>query len=191
MPFSRWPRPTGVRAASTMTTSRPCSFEFMVRHFTVRSFAKLPGMARRSVADALLTRQSIVRRATDVASVEGLEGVTIGRLAGDLHMSKAGVIGHFGTKAGLQREALLAASERFVRDVWEPAADERPGLARLLAVCDNWVAHVSRPAFPGGCFWTAAACEPDGRRGPARDELVARPQACRRPLRRDLRIAAA
>ena len=130
-----------------------------------------------------------MRRATDIASVQGLEGVTIGTLADDLGMSKAGVIGHFGSKTELQQAALEAATERFVADIWEPAADKRPGLERLEAICDGWIEHLTKPEFPGGCFWTQAVCEWDGREGPVRDQLVEGTRRWRKTLRRELRTA--
>jgi AcrR family transcriptional regulator len=127
---------------------------------------------RRSLAEAQETRAAIVHRAVDVSSVDGLEGLTIGRLASDLHMSKSGVLGHFGTKEALQLAALEAAIDRFRREVWEPAAQAEPGLPRLLAICDAWISYLERDVFPGGCFLTAAACEFDGRDGPVRDAIA-------------------
>lgn len=139
-----------------------------------RAFAKFRGMSpRRSVAEARATRARIIARATDVASLEGLEGVTIGRLAADLEMSKAGVIGHFRTKEALQLAVVEYAADVFRREVWEPASAEPAGLRRLVAVCDAWVAHVTGGTFSGGCFWTAAAAEFDGRAGPVRDAIEA------------------
>jgi len=128
---------------------------------------------RRSVAEAQKTRESIVARAVDVASLEGLEGLTIGRLAGELEMSKAGVIGHFGTKEGLQMAALEEASRIFTREVWEPAAGEPAGADRLQAIAKAWISYLERDVFPGGCFLTTASVEWDGRTGPVRDRVVA------------------
>ena len=104
--------------------------------------------------------------------MEGLEGVTIGRLAGDLRMSKSGVIGHFGTKEALQLATLEAALGVFRRAVWDRAAGKEPGLPRLLALCDAWTSYLRGDVFPGGCFLTAAAAEFDGRGGPVRDALA-------------------
>lgn len=146
-------------------------------------------MPRRSVADALKTRESIVERARDVASVDGLEGVTIGRLAGDLGMSKAGVIGHFGSKTELQLAALAAAGEIFTREVFGPGEALPPGRERVLAICDAWVAHVTRPAFPGGCFFTAASFEFDGRPGAVHDEIQRGIRRWRRVLAREIGAA--
>jgi AcrR family transcriptional regulator len=128
-------------------------------------------MPRRTAAQARNTRDTIVGRAMDVASLEGLEGITIGGLATDLRMSKAGVIGHFGSKEALQLAALDAASEVFRREVWERAAEARPGRERLEAICDAWVDYLAHGTFPGGCFLTAAATEFDGREGPVRDAV--------------------
>jgi AcrR family transcriptional regulator len=144
---------------------------------------------RRSVADALKTRDSIVERARDVASVDGLEGVTIGRLADDLGMSKAGVIGHFGNKTELQLAALAAAGEVFTRQVFGPGEVLPPGRERVLAICDSWVAHVTRPAFPGGCFFTAASFEFDGRPGVVHDEIRRGIRRWRRVLAREIGAA--
>src|SRR5688500_6501497 len=96
---------------------------------------------RNSVAEAGRTRSSILDRAVQVSSVEGLEGVTIGRLAGDLAMSKSGVIGHFGTKEALQLATLEEALGVFRREVWERVSDVDAGLPRLLALCDAWTSY--------------------------------------------------
>jgi AcrR family transcriptional regulator len=131
-------------------------------------------MPRRSAAEALETRAAILDRCVDLASVEGLEGVTIGRLAEDLRMSKAGVLGHFGSKEALQLAALQTAIRVFAREVWEPASSATEGRARLLAIADRWLSYLGRDVFPGGCFVTAASCEFDDRPGRVRDALAAR-----------------
>lgn len=146
-------------------------------------------MPRSSAAEAARTRESIVARAVEVASIDGLEGVTIGRLAGDLEMSKAGVIGQFGSKAELQLAALAQASEIFTREVWLPAAGKRPGLERLLAVCDNWIAHLARGTFPGGCFWTSASIEYDAREGVLHERVRDGLRRWRSVLRADVKTA--
>ncbi|WP_436771404.1 TetR/AcrR family transcriptional regulator [Yinghuangia sp. YIM S09857] len=129
---------------------------------------------RRSVADTRGTRARIIARSAAIASVDGLEGLTIGRLATDLGMSKAGVLGHFGTKEALQIAALDGASEEFVRLVWEPAADRPAGIERLVAVCEAWTAYLVGPRawFPGGCLFTTASIEFDAREGPVRDKVL-------------------
>jgi AcrR family transcriptional regulator len=131
-------------------------------------------MPRRSAAEALQTRAAILDRCVDLASVEGLTGLTIGRLAADLQMSKAGVLGHFGSKEELQLAALQTAVGIFTREVWEPASGAAPGRERLLAIGDRWLSYLARDVFPGGCFVTAASCEFDDRPGRVRDALAAR-----------------
>lgn len=118
------------------------------------------------------TRQSILERAVDLASLEGLEGVTIGRLAEDLGMSKSGLFAHFGSKEELQLATIAAARERFADTVLRPAFKEPRGYPRLLAVCRGFVSYVQRRVFPGGCFFAAASFEFDGRSGPVRDAIV-------------------
>jgi AcrR family transcriptional regulator len=128
-------------------------------------------MPRRSNAEAAQTRAAIIDRAVETASIEGLEGVTIGRLADDLGMSKAGVIGHFGNKTDLQRAAFDQAQKIFTEDVWEPAKTKPRGLARLRAISDAWIEHVTHSPFPGGCFMCTVATEWDAREGQLHDEI--------------------
>ena len=128
-------------------------------------------MPRRSALEAAGTRDAIIRRAADIGSVEGLEGITIGRLAADLEMSKAGVIGHFGTKEELQLSTLAFAADLFREQVWDPSEDLRPGLERLLAICASWTRCAAEPFLSGGCFIAATTFEFDEREGRVHDEL--------------------
>jgi AcrR family transcriptional regulator len=123
---------------------------------------------RRSGPDA---REAILARAVDLASTEGLEGLTIGRLAGELEMSKSGLFGHFGSKEELQLATVEAAARRFVDEVVEPALAEPEGSRRLRALCDRYLGYLERRVFPGGCFWASAATEFDGRPGRVRDRI--------------------
>lgn len=129
-------------------------------------------MARRSAADVADSRSSTLRTAVDLASVEGLEGITIGRLADALQMSKSGLIGRFGDKEQLQRAVLSAAIERFTDAVWRPASTAAPGRERLAAIIDAWIGHLRDGVFPGGCFVTTASVEYDARPGPLRDDAA-------------------
>src|SRR3954469_1828852 len=105
-------------------------------------------MPRASVAEAARTRETIIDHAVGVASKEGLEGLTIGRLAGDLDMSKAGLIGHFGSKERLQLAALDAAIDVFRKEVWEPVEARKPGIRRLRALGEAWISYLERRVFP-------------------------------------------
>lgn len=108
----------------------------------------------------------------DVASCEGLEGLTIGRLASETGLSKAGLFAHFGSKEDLQLATLEAAAEVITQRVMSAVGDARPGLERLLALLRAWLAYVESCTFRGGCFLAAAAAEFDGRPGPVRDRVV-------------------
>jgi len=118
------------------------------------------------------TKQGILDRAVDIASVEGLEGLTIGRLADELEMSKSGLFAHFGSKEELQLATVEAARQRFVDSMFRPALKAPRGYPRLLAICRAWLAYIKRGVFPGGCFFAAASFEFDGRPGPIRDAIV-------------------
>lgn len=124
---------------------------------------------RRSAAQAQQTRHLIVSAGTDIASTEGLEAITLGRLAEELVMSKSGVIGHFGTKLDLQLAVLNEAVRIYRREVILPAAHAASGLPRLQKLVDAWISHLERRVFPGGCFFTQVTTDYDGRPGPLQD----------------------
>ena len=111
------------------------------------------------------TRQSILDRAVDLASLEGLEGLTIGRLAEELKMSKSGLFAHFGSKEELQLATIEAAAERYIREIFTPALQHPRGFPRLMAICESWLSYIRRGVFPGGCFFAAASFEFDSRPG--------------------------
>jgi AcrR family transcriptional regulator len=116
------------------------------------------------------TRRAILTAAVNVASVEGLEGLSIGRLATELEMSKSGLFAHFGSKEELQIATVRAAAAIFGHRVVVPAEEQfPPGIARLHGMLDNWLDYMERGIFAGGCFFAAATIEMDGRPGPVRD----------------------
>jgi AcrR family transcriptional regulator len=129
-------------------------------------------MPRRSAAAVAETRAAVTGAAVDRASVEGLEGLTIGGLARETEMRKSSVFSLFGSKEELQLATLEAAIDQFRNEVWGRVADERPGMPRLLALCDSWLAYHEREVMPGGCFLTTATIEFDARPGPLRDEVA-------------------
>jgi AcrR family transcriptional regulator len=118
------------------------------------------------------TRQAILEAAVDLASAEGLEGLTIGRLATELAMSKSGLFAHFGSKEELQLATVEAARAVFIREVIGPAFEAEKGLPRLWRLCEVWLEYVRGEVFRGGCFFSAAAAEFDGRPGPVRDRIA-------------------
>ncbi len=118
------------------------------------------------------TRQTILEAAVDIASAEGLEGLTIGRLASDLSMSKSGLFAHFGSKEDLQLATVEAARAVFIREVIRPAFEAECGMPRLWKLCDIWLSYVQGGVFSGGCFFAAAAAEFDSRPGPVHDRIA-------------------
>src|SRR5260221_6659172 len=118
------------------------------------------------------TRESVLRVAVDLASVEGLNGLTIGRLAEELKMSKSGLFAHFGSKEDLQLATIEMARQMFTDHVVRPALAQPEGLPRLWGLCDAWLSHVEGHVFKGGCFFTAASLEFDSRSGPVRDAIA-------------------
>src|SRR5215471_16305191 len=118
------------------------------------------------------TRESILHVAVNLASVEGLEGVSIGRLADELKMSKSGLFAHFGSKEDLQLATVDMARQIFVEHVVQPALAMPEGMPRLWALCNGWLSHVENHVFQGGCFFTAASFEFDSRSGPVRDRIA-------------------
>ena len=118
------------------------------------------------------TRHAILETAVHIASAEGLEGLTIGRLASALSMSKSGLFAHFGSKEDLQVATVEAARAIFIREVIKPAFESTQGLMRLWKLCDIWLSYVQSGVFRGGCFFAAAAAEFDSRPGQVRDRIA-------------------
>lgn len=146
---------------------------------------------RRSDADARRTREAILQRAADVASVAGLEGLRIAGIADDVGLSKGGVLGHFPTKEVLQLATLDHAISIFVTRVWQPVEGERPGMERLEAITRSWADYVRSGPFEGGCFVAAASFEFDDRPGDVHEALARSLRAWRRRLVHEVTIAVA
>ena len=127
---------------------------------------------RRVRADGARTRAAILRTAAALASVEGLEGLTIGRLAAALSMSKSGLYAHFGSKIELQLATIGEAARVFEAEVVAPARAAQPGLPQVLALCDAYITHLRARIFPGGCFFASAALEMGSRPGPVREAIA-------------------
>jgi AcrR family transcriptional regulator len=128
---------------------------------------------RRTRADGQRTRSAILQAAVSLATVDGLEGLTIGHLATALGMSKSGLYAHFGSKQELQLATVEAAARNFDEEVVQPALAAPAGLAQLTALCDAFLDHLRRRTFPGGCFFASAALEMGTRPGPVKEQIVA------------------
>ena len=118
------------------------------------------------------TRKAILEAAVHIASAEGLEGLTIGRLAAELSMSKSGLFAHFGSKEDLQVATVEAARSIFIREVIRPSFEGKHGLLDLWHLCDTWLSYVESGVFRGGCFFAAVAAEFDSRPGAVRDRIA-------------------
>jgi AcrR family transcriptional regulator len=119
------------------------------------------------------TRAAILERGVRLATQTGLEGLSIGRLATELGLSKSGLFAHFRSKEALQIQVLDASAERFVQEVVRPALREPRGEPRLRAIFERWLAWTQTNSGPGGCLFVAAAAELDDRPGAVRERLVA------------------
>lgn len=146
---------------------------------------------RRTDEQARATRAAILREATDLASVDGFDGITIGRLAERVGLSKAGVLGHFATKEQLQLAVYEEAARVFRGRVIEPARREARagGRPRLLAYAHHWADLIDRSPWPGGCVLTAGAFEWDDREGPLADAFRTGAMWWQRELERHARQA--
>ena len=131
----------------------------------------------------------MLKAAADLASVEGLDSVTIGRLADALGMSKSGVIGQFRTKEALQLETVELVFADFRARVWDGVKRFPAGLPRLLAACEAWVEYAADPGYPGGCLLTQVTYDYDGRTGSVHGRLAEGRQLWRDTLRADLERA--
>jgi AcrR family transcriptional regulator len=118
------------------------------------------------------TRDTILRAAASLATVDGLDGLSIGNLAAALGMSKSGLHAYFGSKQELQLATVAEAARIFDAEVVQPALAAPVGLGQLAAVCEAFFAHLERHTFPGGCFMASAALEIGIRPGPVKDLIT-------------------
>jgi len=118
------------------------------------------------------TRARIVETALRAASVDGLEGISLGKVAGDIGMSKSGLFAHFDSKEALQVDVIEAAAEKFAAVVVVPALSAPRGEPRLRALFEHWLKWEQNESLPGGCVFMHAVAELDDRPGPVRDALV-------------------
>jgi len=130
-------------------------------------------MPRHSTSQGATTRAAILRTAADLSSVDGLDGLSIGRLATELTMSKSGLFAHFGSKEDLQLATIEEARQRYTREVIAPAHAAGSGIKRLNALCESFLSYIERAVFPGGCFFASAMAEFDSKApGPVRDRIA-------------------
>ena len=126
---------------------------------------------RRPRADGIRSREAILEGAARLATVEGLDGLSIGRLSTEIGMSKSGLFAHFGSKQDLQLATIDHAEEFFDRVVIDPAMTAAPGLARMRALSESFFAYLESGVFPGGCFFASVAAELAPREGPVRERI--------------------
>ena len=117
------------------------------------------------------TRHAILTTAADLATEEGLDPLSIGRLAEATGLSKSGLFAHFGSKEELQIATVEHAASLFVDAVIAPARSAPKGLPRVWALCDHKIGYLERQVFPGGCFFAATSVEFSHRPGPVRDRI--------------------
>jgi len=136
------------------------------------------------------TRQAILGHAARVGSAEGLEAVSLQRLATDLGISKSGLFAHFGSKEELHLATIDDAARTFTDEVIRPALATPRGIGRVWALCNSWLSYLERGVFPGGCFFWAVAEEFDSRRpGPVRDSVLEKKNYWSYTLQRAVREA--
>jgi AcrR family transcriptional regulator len=131
------------------------------------------GPPRRVRSDGERSRAAILHEAARLATVDGLDGLSLAHLANAVGISKSGLFAHFGSKQELQLATVETASAIFDEQVIEPAAAARPGVARLRAYVERFLGHVEDGVFPGGCFFVSAVSELDSHPGPVRDGAMA------------------
>ena len=126
---------------------------------------------RKPRSDGERSRRTILDAAAKLATVEGLEGLSIGRLADHIGMSKSGLYAHFGSKEELQLAAIETASAIFDAEVIAPAEQAATPLEQVQVLCEKFLSHIERGVFPGGCFFAAAAAEFDTHPGSVRERI--------------------
>jgi AcrR family transcriptional regulator len=132
-----------------------------------------PAHRRRTRSDGERSYRAILDAAARLATLEGLEGLSFGRVANEIGMSKSGLFSHFASKQDLQLATIATAEAIYAAEVIEPAMQRPEGLQRLEHLCERYLSYVERGVFPGGCFFASTAAELDTRGGPIRDRVRA------------------
>jgi AcrR family transcriptional regulator len=145
-----------------------------------------PAIPAKPPSKGEVSRDAILGAAARLATLKGLDGLSIGDLAAAVGMSKSGLYAHFKSKEDLELATIDAATVIFAREVMEPGLAAPAGLRRLRALTDAFLSHLERRVFPGGCFFASVAMELDTRPGPLRDRVAATADAWLALLRRCL-----
>ena len=148
-------------------------------------------LTRRLRSDGERSRQTILRAAANLATTDGLEGISIGNLAAHIGMSKSGLYAHFGSKQELQLATVETARGIFDDEVVKPVQTTADPLDRLRALLEGFLSHLERRVFPGGCFFASTTAEFDTRPGPVRDRVAAIQQGWVELIERMIREAQA
>jgi AcrR family transcriptional regulator len=136
------------------------------------SVSDADGRTHRPRADGLRARQAILTEAVSLATVDGLEGLSIGNLANAIGMSKSGLYAHFRSKEELQLATVDEAGMIFQAEVVDAALVAPPGVTQLVALCDAFLDYLHRRVFPGGCFFACTALEMGPRFGPVKEKVA-------------------
>jgi len=142
-----------------------------------------------AISKGLQTRAAILDAALDIASRDGLEGLSIGMLAERMGKSKSGVFAHFGSREELQIALIDEYAHRFMEAVFHPAIRMPRGLPRLTAMFENWLHRVQTVEIPNGCVFISGAVEFDDREGPVRDRMVTVNRGWQREMQKAARQA--
>ena len=128
--------------------------------------------ARKPRSDGQRSRTAILEQAAQLATIEGIGGLSIGRLAEAVGMSKSGLFAHFGSKEELQLATVDLAGELFTEHVLSAADSARGARERLSDLVEGYLRYVGEETFPGGCFFASVLAEVDMRPGPVRDAMI-------------------
>jgi AcrR family transcriptional regulator len=135
--------------------------------------ARSPGSTRRRRSDGERSHTAILNEAARLATVEGIGGLSLSRLADEVGMSKSGLFAHFGSKEELQLATIETANEIFEAQVLDPATHASPGIERLRTLLESYLSYVESGTFPGGCFFASVLVEVSMQPGAVRDRLLA------------------
>jgi AcrR family transcriptional regulator len=128
--------------------------------------------AKRIRIDGTKSRERVLEAAIRLAAIEGLERLSLSRLAEAAELSKSGLFGLFGSKGELQFAIIDKAREVFTQEVVMPALSAPEGAPRLRALCEGYLDHIALREWPSGCFFASVAAEVGGRPGPIRDRVA-------------------
>lgn len=118
-----------------------------------------------------ISRRRAAFAAAEIATLTGLESISMSSLSARTGLSKSGILTVFESREAIQLAAVADVRSMTIAELISPAWNKEPGTERLTQFIRNWFDYVKGRSFPGGCFLAAVSAEYAGQTGPVADAI--------------------